>query len=252
MRIERVTVVKVGGNELDDTTFLAGLCTAVAAFNGPLILVHGGGKEITAALEQAGLHSEFVAGLRVTTPAAMAVMQQVVCGTINKRLVQTLLNAGTQPLGLSGLDLGLLRCQPYRPEGADLGRVGVITQVAATILHTMLAQGWLPVIAPVALGQTDGLSYNVNADMVAQAIAAAMPGAELLFVSNVPGVILAGTVVPQLDLAAVHAAIADGSINGGMVPKVRAALAALEAGASSARITNLAGFANGGTRFLIT
>ncbi|MFV9507825.1 MAG: acetylglutamate kinase [Oscillochloridaceae bacterium umkhey_bin13] len=250
--MERVTVVKVGGNELDDPTFLDGLCAAVARFAGPLVLAHGGGKEITAALAQAGIPSAFVAGLRVTSPEAMTVMQQVVCGTINKRLVQALFAAGTQPLGLSGLDLGLLRCLPYRPDGAELGRVGVVTQVQAAALQTMLAQGWLPVIAPVALGQEDGLSYNVNADMVAQALAAALAGAELLFVSNVPGVILDGAVVPQLDPAAVNAAIADGSIHSGMVPKVRAALAALEAGASSARITNLAGFASGGTRFVHT
>lgn len=249
MSAERLTVVKVGGNELDDASFLAGLCAAVAAFHGPLVLVHGGGKEITAALAQAGISSHFINGLRVTTPEAMAVMQQVVCGTINKRLVGALLAAGTRPLGLSGLDLGLLRCEPHHPDGADLGRVGAITQVDAAALQIMLAQGWLPVLAPVALGSADGLSYNVNADMVAQAIAAALSGAELLFVSNVPGVMIDGVVAAQLDATSVAAAIASGAIHGGMVPKVNAALAALAAGASSARITNLAGFATGGTRF---
>ncbi|HMQ31851.1 MAG TPA: acetylglutamate kinase [Chloroflexaceae bacterium] len=247
--MERATVVKVGGNELDDPAFLAGLSAAVAAFPGPLVLVHGGGKEISAALDREGLPVQFVDGLRVTSPEAMAVMQRVVCGTINKRVVAGLVAAGARALGLSGIDLALLRCAPHRPGGADLGRVGVVTHVDAGAIRAMLGQGWLPVFAPVALGADDGLSYNVNADMVAQAIAAALGGAELLFVSNVPGVLLDGQVAPRLGAAAVEAAIASGAIAGGMVPKVRAALEALAAGAASARITNLAGFAAGGTRF---
>lgn len=247
--MERATVVKVGGNELDDPAFLAGLSAAVAGFPGPLVLVHGGGKEISAALDREGLPVQFIQGLRVTSPEAMAVMQRVVCGTINKRVVASLVAAGARAIGLSGIDLGLLRCAPHRPDGADLGRVGVVTSVDAGAIRAMLAQGWLPVFAPVALGAEDGLSYNVNADMVAQAIAAALGGAELLFVSNVPGVLIDGQVAPQLDAAAVEAAIASGAISGGMVPKVRAALEALAAGAASVRITNLAGFAAGGTRF---
>lgn len=248
--MQRITVVKVGGNELDDPAFLAGLSAAVAGFAGPLVLIHGGGREITAALDREGLPVSFVEGLRVTSPEAMAVMQQVVCGTINKRVVASLLAAGVRAIGLSGIDLGLLRCVPHRPGGADLGRVGAVTSVDAMAIQTMVAQGWLPVFAPVALGVDDGLSYNVNADMIAQAVAAALTGAELLFISNVPGVILDGQVAPQLNRAATDAAIANGVINGGMVPKVRAALQALEAGAASARITNLMGFAVGGTRFL--
>jgi acetylglutamate kinase len=242
-------VIKVGGNELDDPAFLKGLSRAVAAFPGPLVLVHGGGKEISAALDAAGLPVRFVAGLRVTSPEAMAIMQQVVCGTINKRVVSRLVGAGVRAVGLSGLDLGLLRCAPFRPDGADLGRVGAVTQVDSAALTAMLGLGWTPVFAPVALGAQDGLSYNVNADMVAQAIAGALPGAELLFVTNVPGVLLNGAVAPQLGRAEVAAAIEAGAISGGMLPKVRAALDALDAGAPSARITNLAGLAAGGTRF---
>lgn len=247
--MERVTVVKVGGNELDDPAFLEGLCAGVAAFPAPLVLVHGGGKEITAALDREGLPVQFVEGLRVTSPEAMAIMQRVVCGTINKRVVAGLVGAGARAIGLSGVDLGLLRCVPHRPGGADLGRVGAVTKVDAGALRAMLGLGWLPVFAPVAMGEADGLSYNVNADMVAQAVAAALGGAELLFVTNVPGVILGGAVTPELGREDVARAIESGEISGGMVPKVRAALDALDAGAASARITNLAGFAAGGTRF---
>ncbi|NJN19373.1 MAG: acetylglutamate kinase [Oscillochloris sp.] len=248
--MSRISVIKIGGNEIDQPAFLDGLADAVAAFAGPLVLVHGGGKEITAALDWAGLEVRFAEGLRVTSPEAMAVMQQVVRGTINARVVTRLVAAGAAALGLTGLDLGLLRCVPYRPNGVDLERVGKITQVDAEALRTMLKLGWLPVFAPVALGLADSLSYNVNADHVAEAIAVALGDTELVFVSNVPGVILNDEVAPELDAAAVEAAIAHGAISGGMVPKVRAALGALDAGAASARITNLTGFAAGGTRFV--
>lgn len=250
-----MTVVKVGGNELDDPAFLARLYAVVAAFSDPLILVHGGGKEISAALERYGLASRFVEGLRVTPPESMAVMEMVVCGSINKRLVAGMVAAGRRALGLSGVDLGLLRCTPHRPQGHDLGRVGAITSVDALALRALVGMGWLPVLAPVALGQDDGQPYNVNADHVAQAVAAALaapaagaPPAELVFVSNVPGVMLEGRVVAQLTAAIIETAIADGAISGGMIPKVRSALAALEAGVAAVRITNLEGFAAGGTR----
>ncbi|MDW8403315.1 acetylglutamate kinase [Chloroflexus sp.] len=245
-----ISVIKVSGHELDDPAFLDGLTATIGAMRQPVVLVHGGGKEISAAVEQAGLQVEFVDGLRVTSPEVMAIMQMVVCGTINKRIVMALINAGMRAIGLSGLDLGLLRCEPYRPNGRDLGRVGVVTTVDGTALRQMLALGWLPVIAPVALGVADGLSYNVNADMVAEAVAGALGNAELVFVSNVPGVLIDGQVAPTLTPAAVEAYIASGVISGGMIPKVRAALAALSRGAASVRITNLAGLGNGGTRFV--
>ncbi|ABY36592.1 MAG TPA: acetylglutamate kinase [Chloroflexus aurantiacus] len=244
-----ISVIKVSGHELDDPTFLGGLTAALRGFQQPLVLVHGGGKEISAAVERAGLQIEFVDGLRVTSPAVMDIMQMVVCGTINKRIVTALVNAGVKAIGLSGLDLGLLRCEPYRPAGRDLGRVGEVTAVDGAALLHLLALGWMPVIAPVALGATDGLSYNVNADMVAEAVAGALAGAELVFVSNVPGVLVDGRVVPALTPAAVEELIANGVISGGMIPKVRAALAALQRGASSVRIVNLAGLHDGGTRF---
>ena len=246
----QITVVKVGGNELDDPVFLDGLSAAVTTFNGPMGLVHGGGKEISAALSHYGVHSEFIGGLRVTSPEAMAIMQMVVCGTINTRVVSRLVADGVRALGLSGVDLALLGCVPQRPGGVDLGRVGLITRVDVAAIQAVVGLGWLPVFAPVARGDDDGLSYNVNADQVAQAIAGAFVGAELLFVSNVPGVILGGQVAAQLGRADVAAAIASGEISGGMIPKVQAALDALDAGAVSARITNLAGFSGGGTRIL--
>lgn len=250
-----ITVVKVGGNELDDPAFLAGLCTTLATFDRSLVLVHGGGKEISAALERYGQPVQFIDGLRVTPPESMAIMEMVVCGSINKRLVAHLMNAGKYAIGLSGVDLGLMRCLPHRPNGIDLGRVGAITEVNGAFLQSLLASDWLPVIAPVALGQDDGLSYNINADHVAMALAVALTSSnahpkttELVFVSNVPGVVIDGQIVTHLTEQEIEHNIQVGTINGGMIPKVRSALAALWEGVASVRITNLAGLMAGGTQ----
>jgi acetylglutamate kinase len=240
-------VIKVSGHELDDPQFLGGLCDAIAGLGRRALLVHGGGKEITAALERFGQRSAFIDGLRVTPPEAMAVMEMVVCGSINKRIVAALLARGVRALGLSGVDLGLLRAVPLR---AELGRVGDITSVDADALRSLLGLGWLPVLAPVALGEGDNLAYNLNADHAAQAVAAALAADELVFVSNVPGVMLGGGLAPELRRSQIEEAIASGEISGGMIPKVRSALSALDAGVVAVRITNLAGARDGGTRIV--
>jgi acetylglutamate kinase len=249
-----VTVVKVSGRELDDPAFLNNLCDVLATIERRVVLVHGGGKEITAAMEHFGQTVEFVEGLRVTPPASMDVMEMVVCGSINKRLVAKLVVAGRPALGMSGVDLGLLRCEPYRPNGLDLGRVGMVTAVDVEVLHVCFARGWLPVLAPVALGVEDGLAYNVNADHVAQAIAAALSATlaetELVFVSNVPGVIIENAIVPRLTAHEIEHFIAAGAITEGMIPKVRSALSALEAGVAAVRITNLKGLDDGGSQIV--
>lgn len=246
-------VIKVSGKELDEPLFIANLGQALVKITCPLVLVHGGGKEITQALEASGQTVQFIDGLRVTPPESMAIMEMVVSGRINKRVVAHLVMAGKLALGLSGVDLGLLRCEPHRPGGVDLGRVGKVTSVASEVLQALLALNWLPVIAPVALGKDDGLPYNVNADHVAQAVAVALTSqgeTELLFLSDVPGVLVAGQVVPQLTATAIEQAIQTGTITGGMIPKVRSALVALAAGVQTVRITNLAGLESQGTRII--
>jgi acetylglutamate kinase len=252
---QQLTVIKVGGNELDDPTFLEGLVSALAAFAQRLVLVHGGGKEISAALALYGQEVRFIEGLRVTTPESMAVMEMVVSGRINRRLVAKLVSAGRQALGVSGIDLGLMRCVPHRPNGVDLGRVGEVTTVDTAALEMLLAPGWLPVIAPVALGSEDGLPYNINADHAALAVAAALSRAngtsgavELVFVSNVPGVLLDGQAVELLSAVEIEQHIQAGAISGGMIPKIRSALAAFDSGVASVRITSLPGLQTGGTR----
>ncbi len=235
-------LLKVGGNEIDDDGFLAGFVAAVAALRRqtPVVIVHGGGKEIGDLHRRLDIPFEFVEGLRVTTPDSLRLVEMVLSGSVNTRLTRWLVNAGVPALGVSGVDLGLVRVEPLRPNGQDIGFVGRIVDVQADPVQRWLAEGITPVISPISLG-LDGQSYNVNADQVAAAVAVAVAASRLVFVSNVPGVLLDGAVAPRLTIDQVEAHIASGQINGGMIPKVRAAIEAVQAGAPAAVITNLAG-----------
>jgi acetylglutamate kinase len=238
-------VLKVGGNELDNPQFVDALAQAVAAMRPVPVLVHGGGKEIGVVQSALGGVPRFVAGLRVTDETALAAAQMVLCGSVNTRLVAALLDAGADAQGLSGVDRGLITVEKQQHPEGDLGWVGRPVAVRAAVLHELLEKGVLPVVAPLSLGP--GGVYNVNADEAAGAIAGALGAAQVVFVTNVPGVLVGGTVAPRLSRAEVESLIGDGTISGGMIPKVRAALTALDAGVAAARITNLAGLEAGGT-----
>lgn len=242
-------VLKVGGNEIDQPEFLAGLSTVVRELRGPGIIVHGGGKEIATALARHQIPYHVVEGMRATSTEAMAIVEQILSGSVNKRLVALLNESGVPAIGLSGVDLHLLQTRPLRPQGHDVGRVGEIVAVRADVLRTLLAQGWLPVLSPVSVDRDDHAPTNVNADQAALAVAAALGAGELIFVSNVPGVLVRGVLVERMTPPLIERAIAEGLITGGMIPKVRAAAAALE-GVRSVRITNLAGLVRGGTRLV--
>jgi acetylglutamate kinase len=242
-------VLKIGGNELDDPAFVAELARVVAGLRPAPVLVHGGGKEIGAIQRALGGEPRFVGGLRVTDEYALQAAEMVLCGSVSTRLVAALIGAGADAQGLSGVDRGLIRVEKQaHPEG-DLGRVGRPVAVRAEVLRNLLAQNVAPVVAPISLGP--GGAYNVNADEAAGALAAALGDAEVVFVTNVPGVLAGGSAAPRLTQAEIAALIADGTITGGMIPKVRAALAALAAGVRSARITNLAGLASGGGTVIV-
>jgi acetylglutamate kinase len=245
-------VLKIGGNELDDPAFIEELARAVARMRSAPVLVHGGGKEIGVLQKALGGEPRFVAGLRVTDETALAAAEMVLCGSVSTRLVAALLAAGADAQGLSGVDRGLIRVAKLQHPAGDLGRVGSPVAVRAEVLRGLLEANVVPVVAPISLGP--GGAYNVNADEVAGAIAAALgdpssgsgESAEVVFVTNVPGVLIGGAVAPRLTQAQIEGYIADGTISGGMIPKVRAALTALGAGVRTARITNLAGLGNGG------
>jgi len=249
-------VLKIGGNELDDPAFVDQLARAVATLRPAPVLVHGGGKEIGAIQQALGGEPRFVAGLRVTDETALRAAEMVLCGSVATRLVAALAAAGVDAQGLSGVDRGLIRVEKQRHPEGDLGRVGRPVSVRAEVLQSLLAQGVVPVVAPISLGP-DGV-YNVNADEAAGAIAAAIAAAQVVFVTNVPGVRVGerggegASIAPRLSRAQVEELIGDGTISGGMIPKVRAALSALDAGVRAARITNLAGLSSAESGTVIT
>ncbi len=242
-------VLKVGGNEIDDPSFLGKFARAVAALDETPIVVHGGGKEIADLQVQLGLTPRFVEGLRVTDDASLAVAEMVLSGRVNKRIVAALLKAGAEAIGLSGVDLGLVRVDKLQHPAGDLGRVGRVVSVRGDVLRDFVARKNIPVVSPISLGPEG--SYNVNADSVACAIASALNADAVVFVTNVAGVIKDDRVVPSLTAREAEALIKSQVIRGGMVPKVRAALEAISHGACASRITNLEGLATqSGTLFV--
>ncbi|MSP14613.1 MAG: acetylglutamate kinase [Chloroflexi bacterium] len=233
-------VLKIGGNEIDNPAFLAGLAEAISSLRTPVALVHGGGKELTKLQERLGIQARFIEGLRVTDDEGLAVAEMVLSGLINKRLVALFTIAGIDAQGMSGVDRGLLRVERMVSSQGDLGWVGRIVAVRVPVLTDLLQRDIVPVISPISLG-VDGHTYNVNADQAAGAIASALEAEALIFVTNVPGVLVQGQVVSKLTVTQVQGYIQDGTISGGMIPKVKAALEAVAAGVDRALITDLAG-----------
>jgi acetylglutamate kinase len=247
----RPQVIKVSGSDLDDPAFSAQFARAVAATvqaGDHPILVHGGGKELTELLTALQVPTRFVDGLRVTDAKTRDAALMVLSGLANKRLVAALIAQGVDAIGLSGLDAGLIRVEPLH---AELAFVGKPVSVRSDLLAVWVGRGIVPVLSPMSLGH-DGEIYNVNADHAAGAIAAALDADLLTFVTNVPGVLSADKVLfGSLTAERTAQLIADGTIFGGMIPKVRTALEALDAGVSRVRITNLDGVTdNSGTVFV--
>jgi len=241
-------VIKISGHELDCPAVVEQLAGVVKTLGRPVVIVHGGGKEISALQTQLGITPQYIDGQRVTDALSLAIVEMVLCGVINKRLVRTFVSAGVDAQGLSGVDRGFIRAQKLQHPAGDFGFTGQVTAVRVEVLTDLLALGSTPVIAPVCLG--NGHNYNVNADLVAGAVAVALDADRLIFLSNVPGVLHEGTVIDRLTPGAVETLIAEGVISGGMIPKVQAAVTALRAGVRQAAITHLAGLAaSGGTVF---
>lgn len=245
-------VIKVGGNELDDPAFLAGLAGAVkqlqAASADTAVIVHGGGKAIAHMQSRLGIVPQKVDGLRVTDAESLQVAEMVLSGQNNKLIVRALLAAGVPALGLSGVDAGVLRCR-QKQHTAALGFVGEIVEVHDDIIRILAQQGLTAVLSPISLG-LDGHPYNINADEAAAALAKSLYATMLNFVSNVPGVLQDGAVLPRLTVQDSERLIGSGVITDGMIPKVRAACTAVAQGIPQARIVNLVGLSTaGGTVF---
>ena len=202
------------------------------------IVVHGGGPQIGQMLQRLGIKSRFVDGLRVTDRETMEVVEMVLAGTINKQLVAAINAAGGCAVGLSGKDGGLIRASKLTRNGQDLGFVGEPERVDDRVLATFRQSDIIPVIAPIGVGAA-GETYNINADTVAGAVAAAVKARRFLLLTDVPGVLDAeNRLITELSAADARRLIADGTISGGMIPKVETCLAAVEGGVEAAVIVD--------------
>jgi len=246
---ENITVVKISGHCLDDETLLWQFARIVAQREDRLVIVHGGGTEITRLQQKLGIEPHYIDGLRVTDADSLALVEMVLCGLVNKRLVRYLLSAGVDAQGLSGVDRGLVRARQMRHESVDMGYTGEVESVRGQVICELLSFGVTPVIAPVSGGATS--NFNLNADPVTGALAAAISADEVVFISNVAGVMVDDQRVTRMTQSEAEALMESGEISGGMIPKVETALDVLSAGVPRAVITDLDGWANGdGTAFV--
>ena len=235
-------VLKYGGNAMPDGADDPVLdeIAALARRGTSVVMVHGGGPQIDAALKLHGIPEERIEGLRVTSAAAREVVESVLCGTVNKALVRGLLARGAKALGFSGQDAAILTVRRMTVPGGDLGYVGEPVAVDATLLHGILGLGLLPVIAPIGLDPSTNDGLNLNADTAAGAIAAALQADAYVVLTNVAGVRRdrhdPASIIPRLTIAEAEAFLADGTFADGMRPKMRAAIEAVAGGARRALI----------------
>lgn len=247
----KTVVIKYGGHAMGDAELGRAFARDVALLRqsgAEPIVVHGGGPQIGAMLEKVGIVSEFRNGLRVTDRATIEVVEMVLAGSLNKRIVADFNAQGARAIGLCGKDGDMVRVRRATKserdpdsnieKAIDLGFVGEPERIDRAVLDMVAGSGLIPVIAPLALGE-DGETYNVNADTFAGAIAGAMDAKRLLFLTDVPGVLdRKGELIKQLTVAEARALIADGTISGGMIPKVETCIDALSGGVEGVVIVN--------------
>jgi acetylglutamate kinase len=225
-------VLKIGGSVGAETDAALDAVVALNDAGHPLVVVHGGGPLVGEWAERLGMETRFVRGLRVTDGETRDVALAVLGGLANGRIVAALVARGVPAVGLTGIDGGMLRAEREEPE---LGLVGRVTLVDSALLEELLEGGRIPVIAPAALARDDGEILNVNGDAAAGAIAASLAARLLVFVTDVPGVRgKDGRVIAQLDADRARSLVDDGTIEGGMLPKVEACLIAAAAGCRAA------------------
>ena len=231
-------VIKIGGRAQSDAALPGAIAAAWTAAPGSLIVVHGGGDEVSALQRAYGVTPSFVGGRRVTSPQDIELLRMALSGSANKRLVSALVSRGVSAVGLSGEDAALLVAAPLDPD--QLGAVGDPRRANVVLLQHLLDGGFLPVVSPLSrrestvAGESDAL--NVNGDDAAALIAASLEAEELLLIADVAGVVVDGAVVADLTPVESGKLIAGGVATGGMVAKLEAALAALASGVARVRI----------------
>ena len=245
----KTIVVKFGGNAMVDEALKQDFARDIVLMKlvgmNPIV-VHGGGPQIGELLGKLGIPTEFIGGMRVTDSQTMDVVEMVLGASVNKSIVTAINRNGGKAIGLTGKDADLIQARrlEYKraapetevPEIIDIGHVGLVESINRKVLEVMLQSDFIPVIAPIGVGP-EGASYNINADIVAGKIAEVMCAEKLMLLTNVPGLMNSdGEVLTGLATAEVEALIANGTITGGMLPKIRCALDAVAGGARCAHI----------------
>ncbi|MFZ9407778.1 MAG: acetylglutamate kinase [Burkholderiaceae bacterium] len=242
----RTVVVKYGGNAMTDEGLKRSFAHDVVLLKlvgiNPVV-VHGGGPQIEQLLSRVGKKGEFVQGMRVTDEETMDIVEMVLAGQVNKEIVELINQAGGKAVGLTGQDGGLVRARkmmledPKRPgEQVDIGQVGVIDSIDPAIIQTLTGNGFIPVIAPIGSGQA-GETYNINADLVAGKVAEILKAEKLVMMTNTAGVLdKDGKLLTGLTAKRIDELFADGTLSGGMLPKISSALDAARGGVRAVHI----------------
>lgn len=244
---KRTVVVKYGGHAMGDEAlsrqFAKDIVLLKQAGVNPIV-VHGGGPQIGAMLKRLNIKSEFSNGLRITDKETVDVVEMVLAGSINKQIVTALNQAGGKAVGLSGKDGNLIQARKFTPSGTsdsnieklDLGFVGEPAQINPEILETIIKSDIIPVVAPIGVG-AKGETFNINADTAAGALASAMSAERLLLLTDVRGVLdKAGQLIPEMSLEQARGYMKDGTISGGMIPKLETCITSVEQGVEAVAI----------------
>jgi len=245
----KTVVIKYGGNAMVDQPLKQGFARDLVLMKlvgvNPVV-VHGGGPQIGSLLKRLGKASEFVQGMRVTDAETMDVVEMVLGGLVNKEIVNLINRHGGSAVGLTGKDGDLIRARKLllcrdapeldAPEIIDLGHVGEVESIDASLIHMLVQGAFIPVIAPIGVGD-DGRSYNINADLVAGKVAEVLKAEKLLLLTNTAGLLDAeGRLISELDVGRVEDLAREGVIAGGMLPKVQCAVDAVHSGVKTAHI----------------
>jgi acetylglutamate kinase len=236
--VGKTVVVKYGGNAMLNEELKSDVMEDIVLLSTigiKVVLVHGGGPEINHMLEKIGKESKFVNGLRYTDKETMEIVEMVLAGKLNKDIVGLLLQKGGRAVGLSGVDSGLLKAKKIDKDGADLGFVGSVTQVNPEVIQSLLNQNFIPVVSTVAVGEDGDMNlYNINADTAAAKIAVALGAEKFVQLTNVPGVLKdindPHSLLQRIHISDVDGLIKDGTIAGGMIPKIECCMLAREGG----------------------
>lgn len=240
----KTIIVKYGGNAMTDDQLKEDFAKDIVLLKlvgiNPVV-VHGGGPQISQLLQRVGKQGEFVQGMRVTDAETMDVVEMVLGGLVNKEIVSLINKHGGKAVGLTGKDSHFIRARKLyikteQEDEVDIGQVGEVVSIDPTLVSLLDSQDFIPVIAPIGVGE-DGEAYNINADLVAGALAQTLKAEKLVLLTNTPGVLdRDGQVLTGLSPAEIEALFADGTIHGGMLPKINSALEAAKNGVGSVHI----------------